>query len=272
MSDMSLDDIMSQRGEAVPETTTTEPAVEPKTPDVPRDPKGQFAPKTGDVSEIAAEVAAIPATDPIEPQQPNGFVPIKALDAERGKRKEIEDRYDREIREMREQITRLSQPQQSVTPPAPTPALWDDPDAYLQHQISPVQQEIAQVRNMMMRMEATQTHGADAIRNAYEAAQRIENTPEGAALEAQIMTSGNPFDNLVKWHKSQSILNEIGTDPEAYKQKIIQEYLATQTQPQPQQPHAQPVLPTAFAKTPTSGPRSSTEFGGARALSDIMKR
>lgn len=272
MSDMSLDDIMSQRGEAVPETTTTEPAAELPATETGRDEKGRFAPKAGEAPEAVADLAAQPVVDPVEPQQPNGFVPIKALDAERGKRKEIEDRYDREIREMREQITRLSQPQQPVEPPAPPPALWDDPDAYLKHQLDPVEQRIRNMNERFSERLAVKEHGAETVTAAKTWIEQNARTAEGQRLIGELMQSDDPYDDLVQKYKGQSLLSEIGTDPEAYKQKIIQDYLATQTQAQPQQPQAQPVLPTAFAKTPTSGPRSSTEFGGARALSDIMKR
>ena len=266
MTEQSLDDIMSGRDLPAPETATAPAVADAPAPDGhARDDKGRFAVKQ-------PEAAPSPTTEAPTPAAPTGHVPIQALDAERGKRKDIEERYDREMKELRDQIARLSQPQKPAEPAPAPPSMFEDPEAYMQHQLSPVQSEVQQVRNMLMKLEATQTHGADAIQAAYEAAKLIENTPEGKALEAQVMSGGNPFANLVKWHKSQSLLSEIGTDPEAYKKRIIDEYLAQNAltqQPSPTQQPATAPMPTAFANTPNGGPRGGPEYGGPRPLSEI---
>lgn len=133
MSEMSLDEIMSGRGgEAASEIKTTPeavPAPAASADGTSRDDKGRFAPKASDLAPVVQPSAA-PVADPAAPlapemspeQQPNGFVPIKALDAERGKRKELEERYEKDMREMRDRLDRLSQPAKPVEPPAPPPS------------------------------------------------------------------------------------------------------------------------------------------------------
>ncbi len=275
MSEMSLDDIMSGRSEAVPEPTT--PAPTPDAPDQPgsasRDDKGRFAAKAEpEVAPTPAATQAAPTPEAPE-QQPNGLVPIKALDAERGKRKDLEDRYEKDMQELRAQLARLSQPQTPAEPPAPPPTLWDAPDEFIASQLTPVQQQMADMREFMSENLAVQAHGAEKVEAAKKAIEQIARTPEGHQVIQRLTQSRHPYDELVKWHTSQSFMNEIGTDPDAYKQRIIQEYLASQQQqPQTTPPAPAPVLPTSFANDRTSGPRGGPEYGGPRALSDIMKR
>lgn len=272
----SLDDIMSARGQSVPEATPTPEPAAPAEGTTSRDDKGRFAAKAEPAAApVPAAPQAAPTPESVE-QQPNGFVPIKALDAERGKRKELEDRYEKDMQELRAQLARLSTPQKPAEPPAPPPTLWDAPDEFIASQLTPVQQQMADMREFVSENMAIQAHGAETVEAAKKAAEQIARTPEGQQMISRLLQSRHPYDDLVKWHKSQSILSEIGTDPEAYKQKIIQEYLAQQQptpQAQPQAPQAAaPVMPTSFAAAPTSGPRGGPEYGGPRALSDIMKR
>lgn len=282
VSEMSLDEIMSGRGETVsePKTAAPEPTAEQtaEAERAARDEKGRFAPKVEPTPEAPAPAvaeAAQPAPEGQE-QQPNGFVPIKALDAERGKRKELEDT----LRELQQQVTRLTQTQQPAQPaePAkPAATLWDDPDAYLQSRLTPVEQQLMEQREFLSENLAVQAHGADKVEAAKKAIEQVAATPEGRLTIEKMMQSRHPFEELVKWHQEHSFRTEIGSDPEAYKQKIIADYLASQqqttTQAQ-QQPHPAPapVMPSPFAKSPTSGPRGPEVAAGPRALSDIMKR
>lgn len=278
MSEKSLDEIMSGRGEAVSGAEPTAPTHDAPTTEptgsASRDDKGRFAAKP----ETTDPQAAAPAATPDQPAQQTRQVPVQALDAERGKRKETEERYERELKELREQVTRLSQVQQPakpVEPPAPPPTLWDAPDEFIASQLSPVQQQMADMREFVSENLAVQAHGAEKVEAAKRAIEQAAQTPDGQQVIQRLMQSRHPFDDLVKWHTSQSFINEIGHDPDAYKQRIIQEYLAQNPQaqqPQPTTPAPAPVLPTSFAGSPTSGPRGGPEYSGPRALSDIMKR
>lgn len=285
MSEMSLDEIMSGRGGAAsePVETAIPEAPAPATPadGTARDDKGRFAPKASDPAPVV-DPAAAPVVDPAAPapetteQQPNGFVPIKALDSERGKRKELEERYEKDMREMRERLDRLSQPAKPVEPPAPAPTLWDSPDEYFASQLTPLQQQMFEQKAGFSKMLASDKHGAEVVDAALQALTSIQGTPEFQVIDGQLLKSIHPFEDLVKWHAEHKLKSEVISDPEAYKKRIIDEYLASQQQqPQaaaPTAPAAAPVLPTAFSSKPTSGPRGGPEYGGPRPLSEIMKR
>lgn len=279
---MSLDEIMSGRGEAVSEPTTkpeaTSAPAEPAEGTV-RDDKGRFAPKAEPTPAAAAPATAEAAQPPVTEtpeQQPAGHVPLQALDAERSKRKALED----QVREMQQQLTRLSQPQQPAAPaepPKPAPTLWDDPDAFLQSQLTPVQQQLMDQREWISETMAIQTHGQEKVEAAKLAIEEAARTPDGQLIIQKMMQARHPFDELVKWHEEHSFRSEIGSDPEAYKQKIIADYLASQQQPTtqaqaPAAPAPAPVMPSAFAKAPTSGPRGPEVASGPRSLSEIMNR
>lgn len=270
MAETSLDEIMSSRNSS--SETTAAPAVVEQTPAAPaatgtreRDDKGRFEPKGP--AQPAAEPSVAPAG------QPSGQVPIQALDAERNRRKEIEERHERELRELRAQLTRM-QPTPAAAPQPKKPEIWEDPNGFIQSELTPVQQQIAEMREELWENKAVGKHTPEVVAAAKEAAEKLFGTPQGAELHRRITASGNPFDNLVEWHKEQTISSETGGDLEAYKKRVIEEYLAG-NQPQQLQPSPAPApaaLPTSFAGTPSPGPRGGPEYGGPRPLSDIMKR
>ncbi|WFR98711.1 hypothetical protein [Rhizobium tumorigenes] len=273
MAEQSLDEIMSSRNSS--SETTAAPAVVEQAPAAApaatgtgdRDDKGRFAPKAP--GQPGAEPSAAPAG-----QQSNGQVPIQALDAERNRRKETEERHERELRELRAQLTRM-QPAQEAAPQPKKPEIWEDPNGFIQSELTPVQQQIAEMREELWENKAVSRHTPEVVSAAKEAAEKLFGTPQGAELHRRITASGNPFDNLVAWHKEQTISSETGGDLEAYKKRVIEEYLAAGNQPQQLQPSPTPApaaLPTSFAGAPSAGPRGGPEYGGPRPLSEIMKR
>jgi hypothetical protein len=279
----SLDDIMSGRGKPDSDDTTgKEPttaadpsAQQPKD----RDEKGRFAQKQEPTAAAPATATAPAAGDPAATGDAPGTAPIQALDAERRRRKESEDRYERELKQARDEIARL-QPKEAPKPAAAKPQMWDDPNAFIDDRLMPVQHQLLDVREMVSENMAIGTHGADAVNAAKTALEQIAATPQGQQIVQELMEHRHPMDALVKWHKRQSAVTEVGDDPEAYFQRRLAAWQATQTQgggqPAPaalQTPAPAPAaLPTAFADAPSSGPRGGPEYGGPRPLSEIMKR
>lgn len=265
MTEQSLDDIMSGRDVPVSDTTTAEPELTAEEQRA-RDERGRFAAKQeAETQPIPGEVA--------QPQHPSGHVPIQALDSERGKRKELEERYEKDMREMRDQISRLSVPSKPIEEPKPKPALWDDPEAFMQHQLSPVEERIRNMNERYSERLAAKEYGPETVQSAKSWIEQRATTPDGQRLIQELMQSDDPYDDLVKHYKQQTVISEVGTDPEAFKKKVIEEYLASQAQSQQPQQTTQPAaspMPTAFAKTPSSGPRGGPEYGGPRPLSEIM--
>ncbi|MNE00445.1 hypothetical protein D3C87_1243640 [compost metagenome] len=280
MTEQSLDDIMSGRGASASSDTQTDnnaanaattaaaPSGQTTEHVQQRDGQGRFAGKEQATAQGQADNAAA--------QQP-GHVPIQALDAERGKRKETEERYEKKLKELEDRIASLSNPQQATqqAQPVAPPEIFEDPDGYIRHQLTPVQQQMMDMREFVSENMATTAYGADAVNEAKQAIEQVAATPEGQRVIAEMLQSQHPYDALMKWYKKQKAMDEVGDDPEAYFQRRLQEMQAAQQQPQTQtqQPATQAApLPTDFSGAPSGGPRGGPEYGGPRSLTDIMKR
>jgi hypothetical protein len=210
--DMNLfDNIISGDKNAPIEPTVTE-VTQPQEPV--RDDKGKFAKADEPTTEAPVDSTT---------QQPNAEperVPVAAVQDERRKRQEAE----RRAQALEEQLATLTKTTNVQQPVVQTPqqqsqpvTIWDDPDAWQHQQLAPIQSSVAEVREMMMEMQAMQRHGADVLGAAKEAAQALAGKPEGVALYQEIMSrGGNPFDSLVAWHKQQQVLARVGPDPEAF--------------------------------------------------------
>lgn len=191
---------------------------------VARDESGRFAPKTApsaDVVEPAAHVAG--------QQQQNGNIPVAAIQAERDKRQEAQleaEALRREIAELRGMV-KAGQPAPTPQEPKAPATLWDDPDAFLGSQLTPLQQQLQEMREELWENKAAATHTPEAVQSAKAAAEALFGTPEGKQLHQQITAAGgNPFDNLVKWHQQQTALARVGSDPDAWLNAEIEKRLS----------------------------------------------
>ncbi len=270
-----LDEIMS--GGGGDSATEQTPAVEQSTEGQPRDEQGRFAPQ-----EQPTEQAAPAAVDQQEQRPPEGYIPIQALDARLAK---LQERHDAALRERdlswQRQLEALRQPPKPVEP-AKQPDYFENPDAAvdfrLQQAIQPVQQGQQAIVENFSRMIASDKFGEDAVNAALtEMTTRVQSNPQGMRFDYQrIMSSPHPYGELVKWHKAQSALSEIGDDPKAFREKVRAEILAEmnggQPQPQPQasQKPDQPIMPTNFSGARNAGPTSAPAFTGPLPLSEIM--
>lgn len=221
-SDMDVfDSVIS--GASAPEASEVQQEQQP-TSQPSRDEGGRFAAQQVKQPAAAQPSPETPAATPEQPQpNGNGKVPVGAVQAEREKRQEAQQEAEtlrRELAELRGQVTLLSQQRQ----PAPQPqqeqkpaTLWDDPDAFLQSQLTPFQQQMQEMREELWESRAAAVHTPEAVSAAKAAAEKLFGTPEGKVLHQQITAAGgNPFDNLVKWHKQQEALAKIGGDPDAW--------------------------------------------------------
>ena len=107
--------------------------------------------------------------------------------------------------------------------------IWDDPNAFLtthvEKAVQPVQAALQQQREYFSKLLAETKHGPETVANAYKAIAEGINArnPEAVHAYQRIMQSMDPYGELVAWHKRQSILSEIGDDPAAYRNKILEE-------------------------------------------------
>lgn len=226
-----LDEIMSGDGNAVPEIQQEQPVTQP------RDEGGRFAPKPGDVpvAEAApAVVEPVTAQEPTEEHPANGGIPQARLKAEAEKRREAEAdaaALRREIAELRGMVQASRQPAPQPQQEQQPASIFEDPEAYLKSQLNPFQQSLQEIREELWESRAAGIHTAEAVDAAKAAADALDPAAK-AALHRQITVKGNPFDNLVQWHKQQQTLARVGNDPDAWfnaeKEKLLSdpEFLA----------------------------------------------
>jgi hypothetical protein len=95
-------------------------------------------------------------------------------------------------------------------------------------------------------------------------------------LWQQLYQHPNPAKFAYQQAKKLKVVQDIGDDPDAYRQRIIAEYQASlgQQQPAPQsQPRApqRPQLPTSLGRTVSAQPRDERgKFAGRAEISDIL--
>lgn len=272
MTEKTLDEIMSGRGEAVsdePQTHETQGGGQE------RDESGRFAGKAEEKPEPQTET---------QPEQPDpepkgdGKVPHQALHASRERERQARD----EAQALRDQVQRLegmmqamaargTEPQKPTEQPKPVD-FWEDPQAFIQSALTPFQQQIAAQQEAVSRTSAVAEHGAETVDKAFAAMRdAMASEPRAQADYQRIMQSPHPYGELVAWDRNRRALTEIG-DPAAYRERMRQELMAELQASQTQtQPAAQPRLPGNFTQARNDGPRSGQTYTGPRPLSDITK-
>lgn len=221
MTGTELDEILAES--AAPETQeqTTQETNEVSQP---RDEGGRFAAK-------AVEQAETHVEDEPEP----GKVPQQALHASRKKEQEARQEAEtlrQQIAELRGQIQMINQrPSQQVQPKVEEQKpvdFWEDPNAFVQGALSPVQQQLQQQREQFSKMLAMQSHGKETVDNAFKAfVEAAQANPGAYAGEYQaMMKSEHPYDALVQWHKRQETLKTVGNDPNAWLEAELEKRLS----------------------------------------------
>lgn len=169
----------------------------------PKEPVAAAAPMAPDPAPQAQTPA--PATPaPVEPQEHT--VPLA---------KYLESFHEaRELKRENQRLRQEAQTRSSPRPQAPDPI--QDPDGYRQHIMDEVKQgwapELEKSRLAMSEQMARQQFGEEKVNAAFEA---LEQANDPFAYQ-RIMQSAHPAGELVKWHQQKQLLDQIGTDPDAY--------------------------------------------------------
>jgi hypothetical protein len=224
--------------EQVESTTIDQPEVQPQSaePEHKTDatgrlhaPDGKFAPKT---TTDAAPTQQQPEQTPSKPDQ-DAHVPSWRLREEREAREAAERRaQDREAHWQR-QIAEL-QAKLPKAEPLPAPDVFENPDAFLQHgvrqAVDPVKQEIGQLREFYSQRDAVREHGVETVKAAFQALDQAANAgdPEARAVVARVKQSMHPFGDMVAWHKKQTVISQVGDDPNAWFEKQLEDRLNDQ--------------------------------------------
>jgi hypothetical protein len=210
---------------------------------------------------------------PIEPEQTKPVeekdhrIPLMELLNEREKRQAEQRRAEalaQEIAILRQQVQPQQQPQ--------IPDQFADPDqynAFWMHQIQNVQAQFQQqLRAVQAENSLARAHEryGDVFEKGYQ--EVLDRAAQGDREAAQkIASSPNPGEAIVQWYKREQTLQQVGTDPQAYAQKILEdalsnpEFLAKALEKAKgvaqQQPNQQIKLPPSLNKATSAGTRQS---------------
>lgn len=214
----------------------------------------------GQAQEASAE-AETPETQG-EPTSPgtDKHVPLAALEAERGQRRDWKEkalRYEGELKAIREQRER---PQQ-----APEEQRQMDP-------FQMVQQQMLNQRFETSELIAKQTH-----KDLDEKVQVfMEAAKQNPALVAAMQREVHPYEFAYREAERIQLQKEMGGDPSAYRAKIeaeIREQLKAEMGQSPTiTAPAAPRIPTSLAGARSAAGRTASSFSGPPSLDDILKQ
>lgn len=227
--DLNNEDLLSSALTDTPveQVEAEAPAAEQQESGQPRDEQGRFAAKQAEEAAQAQQQEAQQAQ-----QQREGFVPSGRLREEREAREAAERRFQeaqaqwqRELQAIRSQLPKQEQPK--------APDMFENPDGFLQHgvqqAIDPIKSEIGQLREFYSRREAIREHGQEKVQAAYNwlAEGMQQRDPVRAAVYQRAMQSMDPFGEIVAEHQKNSLFSQIGSDPNAWFGKTLEERLAS---------------------------------------------
>ena len=156
-------------------------------------------------------------------------IPMPRFNEVNAKRKAAEDRALEAEKNNAMLLGRFEQLERQVQQNRPAPqqeqqeeplSFLDDPEAFISGMEQRLSQRVQQ-STLQANLQAYQAvHGAT-FTEAFEALQ--QSGDEAAA--GRVVSSSNPGQTLLDWHKQQKILTETGGDIEAYKAKILEQML-----------------------------------------------
>ncbi|MEX3972249.1 hypothetical protein [Paraburkholderia caribensis] len=230
---------------------------------------GEQQTQTGAAEGAATGATATSATPASETAT---MVPLKALEEERKGR---QDWKEKAIRAEAQLEALRAQPQQTQAQ-----------QSTQQPQTMTFEQALLNERMNTSETLLRQQHGDAAIDEMIESFKKqVEQNP---ALGAELAKQRHPYQWAFDQVKRAKAMEEIGTDPIAYRDRIKAELKAemeaaaqasqteqqtTQQATQTQQtPVAKPNLPQSLATARSAAPRTASVWTGPTALNDILKR
>lgn len=194
-----------------------------------RDEKGRFKSAKddngGDESPPAAEATLeAPKVEQKEPEVHN--IPSWRLKEEAdAKREAIEraTRAEQEAQAFRQQLWQMQQQLQALQQPREPIDIFADPQAYQQTIEQTMSERLrAMEGNFSLRLAAYK-HG-DTFHEAW--AEMVNRSQTGDdALRQQVLQSPDPGETLVQLYQREKVVKEVGTDPTAYRSKVLDEAL-----------------------------------------------
>lgn len=171
-----------------------------------------------------------------EPErQPTRGVPSGRLreEAEARRAAEAEREAARaEARELRARLENLERnqrqaPPQQQPPQQQGPDMFADPEGWAAAERARIMNEVsARLVNASL-ANAAKKHG-EKFQEAFKAATSLNpQDPANQAVVQRIYNAPDPGDELMEWHKQETLRRDMGNDPQAYVDRLIQERMSS---------------------------------------------
>jgi hypothetical protein len=199
------------------EEPVRETAPEPR--DDGRDDKGRFAPKV-EAKEPEPKVEQVQQSAVTEKPDTDAQVPSWRLREIREERETIAKQLERE-RQARVRLEREMQQFRSQQQQTPPPDIFQDPNAWQQHNQNQFQSQVEKVKFDLSEDWARDKYGDQKV----DAALQWVGQNIGPAEQMRISSGRNPYRELVKLYDERQTLSQIGGDLNAYRSKVMDEAL-----------------------------------------------
>lgn len=161
--------------------------------------------------------AAPPEPEPTPEPPQRHHVPLNELLDERDRRRQAESRLQA-IEEERQRAQ-------------PRPDFLMQPDEYfdrrLNEALDPIRRQFTIQLAHANKSVATTQYGAEEVEEAQKAFDaEVQQGRLHPAEHAKIWQAPNPFAEAVLWNRNRKLLTEVGNDPKAYRDRLLQEALA----------------------------------------------
>lgn len=260
----SLDDVLSGAAPQEPSDAAQQPQGDPAAAAADQSTTGDTATQT-DAQQAAAAPSAEESGDAsaTPAQQTGSMVPLKALEEERKGRQDWKEKAIRAEAALEALRTQQPQPQAGQ---AQQPVEMDLQTVLLNERFN----------NSEMLLRAKHDD-VDEMVKVFQSA--VAKNP---ALGVEMGRQVNPYGWMYDQAKRIQAMEEIGSDPAAYRQKLRDELMAelqaqqaqtsTDASAAAQTPAAaaQPVIPKTLATARSAAPRSAPTWTGPTSLSDIL--
>lgn len=161
--------------------------------------------------------------------------------------------------------------------PAKVPDPVDDPDGFARFADERVTTQVTNLKFEMSDQMARQAHGAETVEKATEWA--LGKAQRDPIFAAQYMREAHPIDWIVRQHKRDGLVSQLGDDPDEYVRRRAAELGLTAPpagevpKPATEQPAEKPAAPTkSLIDQPSGGGISTVPIGATAGVDAVFTR
>lgn len=181
-----------------------------------RDDSGRFVKAAQEQPEQPTEPEPQPE---VEEKQPH-HVPLMELLNEREKRQNeqrLREQYEWQLKQLQQQMQKPQQPQPEVD-------IFADPAAWQTQFMARLEQQRKEDRGNWSLQFAAVKHGQQHMNEAWQA--MLGKVQQGDdSVRQSVLNSPDPGETLANWYRTEKTLQVVGTDPEAFLAKALDEAL-----------------------------------------------